>query len=92
MSWTHIEDTKPKARKRYWCELCERWIEKGEIHVKRFGIGDDGRLSARMHITCEKLTRGWGIDEWENQDPSEFRRELEEVSNDMVTFRTKEIK
>ena len=78
MSWTHIENTEPKARKRHWCDLCEHWIEKVEIHVKRYGMGEDGRCSFRMHIECEKLTRGWDQDLWETRDSSEFRKQLKQ--------------
>jgi hypothetical protein len=32
-----------------------------------------------MHTACELVSKDWGIEEWENQDPYEFRRELQEV-------------
>ncbi len=44
MSWTHLSDTNPKARKDHFCELCERIILKGTVHVARRGIGDGGAL------------------------------------------------
>jgi hypothetical protein len=78
MSWIHIEDTTPKARKDYRCLLCERLIPKGIIHVARFGVGDEGKVKVRMHTACELMTRKWGVEEWENQDPYEFRKEMEE--------------
>lgn len=79
MSWTHLSDTKPKARKDYRCLLCELPIPKGTVHVARRGIDDSGLCTTRMHTACELVSKDWGIEEWENQDPYEFRRELQEV-------------
>lgn len=79
MSWTHIEDTKPKAQKDYRCYLCGRLIEKGTIHIKRFGIGDQGCCSYRMHANCEALTHDWDCEMWEYHDEYEFRKELEKA-------------
>jgi hypothetical protein len=75
MSWTHIEDTTPTARKPYKCYLCGLPIAKGEKHVKRYGIIEgEGRVSTRMHIACEALTRHWEDVDWEvAHDPAEFR-------------------
>jgi len=78
MSWTHLSDTNPKARKDHFCELCERIILKGTVHVARRGIGDGGPCTIRMHIACEIVSRGFDIDEWENLDPSEFRKDMED--------------
>lgn len=77
MSWTYFGDTNPKARKSYYCALCERAIEKGEVHVARRGVGDDGPCTTRMHNACKVVTESWTQDDWEYQDPFEFRRELE---------------
>ncbi len=79
MSWTHLSDTMPKARKEHRCILCERIIPKGTVHVARRGIGDNGPCTTRMHTACELITRDWDWYEWENQDPFEFRRELSEA-------------
>jgi len=78
MSWTHLNDTKPKARKRYRCVLCDHFIAKGEIHVARRGIGDDGPCTARMHTLCESLTHDWDYTDWECYEPGAFRQEVEE--------------
>ncbi|TRZ81223.1 hypothetical protein D4R86_02920, partial [bacterium] len=48
----------PKARKEHRCILCELPIEKGVVHVARFGVDDDGKVKVRMHIECEKATEG----------------------------------
>lgn len=76
MSWTHIEDTTPKARHKYICLLCSRFIDKGEKHIKRFGFTEEGKESIRMHFDCEKLTWDWDEADWECGEPEEFRREL----------------
>jgi len=74
MSWTHISDTKPKARRDYRCELCGLTIPKGIVHVKR--VGADGELiSFRMHVQCDEATRKWSFEEWENTEPWTFRNE-----------------
>ncbi len=73
--WTHIEDTEPKARKPYLCCLCERRIQKGEKHVRRFGFDDTGPYATRMHTKCESLTRDWDADVWEDISPWTFRQE-----------------
>ncbi len=37
-----------------------------------------GPCTIRMHIACEIVSRGFDIDEWENLDPSEFRKDMED--------------
>lgn len=80
MSWTHLEDSTPVARKPHRCYLCNLRIEKGERHTKRTGVNDDGLDSVRMHTACVAITADWDEDAWESIDPSEFRRELAEAS------------
>ena len=79
MSWTHLEDTNPKARKEHQCYLCERPIPRGTIHVARTGVNDDGICTFRMHTECEKITKPWSWEEWEYHDSCEFRLELIKV-------------
>jgi hypothetical protein len=74
MSWTHLEDTKPKARKNYWCDICAEKINVGEAHVARRGIGDVGPMTSRMHIECEEMTKKWDLMEWEGHFPGDVRR------------------
>lgn len=76
MSWTHLKDMKPVARKRYQCLLCEGFIEPGEKHVARTGIGEAGPETFRMHSLCESLTHDWDDWEWECQSPADFRSDL----------------
>jgi len=73
--WLHLEDTKPKARKQYSCVLCEQFIPPETVHVARRGIWEDGPITTRMHIVCEKLTRveKWDQMDWECHDFGEFR-------------------
>lgn len=80
MSWLHLGDTQPKARKRHICDLCELPIEPGTVHVARRGIGDDGPVTSRMHLPCEQMTRDerWDDADWECHDRSEFRARLKQ--------------
>ncbi len=78
MNWTHIEDTKPKARKRHFCYLCGIAIEKGQFHIARTGVeSTEGFATFRMHLDCEPHTRKWNQDDWECHDASDFREWLE---------------
>jgi hypothetical protein len=74
MAWTHLKDTAPKARKRYQCYLCYDPIEVGEVHVHRTGT-NDGLMSFRMHVDCEKQTDDWDCMDWETFDPGSMDRE-----------------
>lgn len=75
MSWHHLSDTLPRARKDYRCYLCELPIVKGQIHVFRSGITDDGPNSFRMHCECRDLSSEWLISDWESHDPAAFRED-----------------
>ena len=76
--WVHFNDTRPKARKRYRCELCGFPIEPGTIHLARRGVWEGRLFTGRMHLDCEQMTRddNWSDDDWENRDEQEFREEL----------------
>jgi len=52
VSWIHLSDSNPKARKNYRCRVCYETIQVGETHVARRGIGDDGPDTCRMHSEC----------------------------------------
>lgn len=74
MSYMHLEDKTPRARKPYGCYLCGRTIPVGERYVYRTGV-DAGTLTVtRMHAACEALTEDWGEDDWTSHDVEEFRR------------------
>ncbi len=66
MSWTHLRDTAPKARKEYRCFLCSEPILIGKVHVYRAGIMDDNLTSIRMHMECESATADWDEMDWES--------------------------
>ena len=88
MSWTHLGDTWPKARKNYRCELCALPIPKAAEYVARCGVSAGELVTFRMHVDCEKVTRLWDPDDWIcDIDHSEFRRELKEflTANNMLT-------
>lgn len=77
MSWTHLRDTTPKARKTKVCYLCERHIEKGEIHVVRTGTDDGTIIDTPTHTKCSAIADEAYVDEWqwESHDAFEFREE-----------------
>lgn len=72
MSWTFLNETKPKARKEHFCILCDRKIVVGETHVARRGIDDEGPLTIRLHSLCEAETKDWDQDDWDANNPWEF--------------------
>ena len=77
MSWTHLSDTQPKARKEHVCELCALPIAVGQKHVARRGVSDGVVMTFRMHEDCERMTRDWHLDDWEcGFDAVEFRNDL----------------
>jgi len=78
MSFYHIRDDHPKARKTYRCDLCGLKIEKGERHTKRTGNSDGDIFSFRMHTVCDDYTdKYWRYDDWECEPcESEFLKEL----------------
>ena len=75
MSWTHLGDTIPKARKEYHCDLCGLKIVVGMLHIARRGAFEGCGVTQRMHIDCEQVTHNWTLNDWENSDESEFREE-----------------
>lgn len=77
MSWTHISDTTPKARKVHWCELCALRIEIGQTYVKRCGLADGDFVCSLMHVECEAATKQWDETDWMYRcSPDEFRQML----------------
>lgn len=75
MTWRHLKDETPRARRRYICGLCGLRIRKGARHVLRHGIDrGEGYTAFRMHAVCESLSRKWDADDWECHDDYEFRR------------------
>lgn len=92
MSWTHLSDSTPVARKPHRCYLCEGEIPKGEKHLCRTGIdGEAGRpVTFRMHLGCHELTKGWDEDDWGCFDPSDFRYGLAEAEKAKAAKAAKE--
>lgn len=82
MSYTHLGDTKPKARKTHQCRVCGDLIERGEVYIARRGIGYDGPETVRFHTECEAYSaKHWDDCDWEILGPGEVTRE--EVLNQM---------
>jgi hypothetical protein len=63
--WVHSKDLRPKARKVHRCYLCGESIEIGEVHVRRFGFGEDGPSNFRMHAECEVRSNDPDWWDWE---------------------------
>jgi len=78
MSWKHLSDTTPIATFRtYRCYLCDLEISKGVQHVHRSGTNNGELFVMRMHMQCEKLTKNWKLEDWEEPiDYIEFRKLL----------------
>ena len=58
-----IEQTTPRARKEYRCNLCGCTIHKGEKYICQ-RCKDEGRIySFRTHIACMNITDDLGMDE-----------------------------
>ena len=57
-------------------------MSEGTVHVARRGVYEGQLITARMHIECERVTVDdqWGEDFWEDNDPSEFRKRLEQLT------------
>ena len=77
MSWTHLEDTWPNARKRYRCYLCGKPIEIGQTYLRRKGTDCGMFVTARMHEECEKQTHDWDATDWETFMPGELPDRME---------------
>lgn len=73
MSWTHLSDTRPKARKRYRCVGCWEAIEPGEQHLYRTGVLDGQMVCARWHPECEAYAFMDGDDVYDGV-PGQFTR------------------
>jgi hypothetical protein len=78
MTWTHLSDTTPRARKRHQCCLCGEVIEREEQHVARRGISEGVPITSRMHPECEAATRDWDDETWETVEPGDLDRPRKE--------------
>lgn len=65
MSYRHLRDTRPTARKEYRCFLCGIPIAVGTKQPRQSGARDGGLDSFRMHELCESKAAKWSIDDWE---------------------------
>ena len=75
MSWVHLSDKTTTARRVHECFLCGMEIPKGGRYIVREGVfTGEGFARSRMHVRCERLTKGWDDGDWEVHDPMEFRR------------------
>lgn len=89
MSWHHVEDTTPRARKPHRCYVCGDPILVGEKHVRRFGYHEEGPISIRMHVECEKKTENWDTFDWESHTPYDAD-DIREWRQELVARKTKE--
>ena len=74
MSWTHLSDTEPRARREYRCCLCGLRIRQNARHVARRGVLDDKPVTTRMHAVCEDAASEWEEEGWECLDQLAFRQ------------------
>lgn len=65
MSWTHLGDSTPVARKIHRCYLCGEIIPAGERYVSRRGIFDSELSITKMHTECEKESQSFDVMDWE---------------------------
>jgi hypothetical protein len=77
MSATFLSDKTVKARKSYKCELCALPINQGESHYAQRMIWEGQACTWRAHTDCNELTKDWHQDDYEYNDPHEFRKLLE---------------
>jgi hypothetical protein len=61
MSWPHLSDTTPKARKQYRCDICNEVIEVGEMHVARRGIRWNGSATVRAIAHVKRFGMNWNV-------------------------------
>jgi len=53
VSWAHLSDRHPVARKQHRCFACWTVIEVGQKHIYRVGVYDGDIQTARFHYECE---------------------------------------
>lgn len=85
MSYTHVNDSSPIARKRHVCMGCGESIAPGEKYLRRFGFGEYGPQTDTWHFECEQFAFGDGDSIWESspgafsrKEAIEYRKSLEE--------------
>lgn len=66
MSWTHLEDTEQRSRKKRVCHLCGQFIPVGCVYLRRRGVWESKFVSQPMHIECEVISREWDEMDWES--------------------------
>lgn len=47
-----LEQTRPVARKRHFCDACFGWIGEGDTYLRQRGISDDGPYTFKAHLLC----------------------------------------
>ena len=75
MSYTELQSKHVVGRKRYRCDWCDEWIEKGEKQLYRAFVFQGEFGDGRMHLECEaamdKTPRDDLVDGWL---PGDFKR------------------
>lgn len=54
MSYTHLRDSQPKARKDHKCTWCGKLIPKGTIYNYSSGVFDGSFCTSHLHDECLK--------------------------------------
>lgn len=91
MSWRHLRDSRPIARKPHWCELCGGRIEPGTQYRVRVGADGGDFYHGRMHERCAVVAdENYGYDDWEMHDVGcfcELLAQENEKATDQMTDR-----
>jgi len=68
-----IRSSTPKARKRYFCDLCSHPIEKGVQYHAQISVCEDGDIGTfKQHLECYNLSQIYFECHNENTAPSEY--------------------
>jgi len=74
VSWRHLKDSEPVARRDHSCFLCGQQIPAGEQYVRRVGFDDRELVTTTMHTECDVETWDWDQTDWETFSPGELER------------------
>lgn len=59
MTWQHLSDTRPKARKRHQCFICRTAIWRGTIYRRSAFTFDGSAYVIKEHVECSRVAAKW---------------------------------
>ena len=81
---TTFVDHHPVARKRHWCDLCDRVTLPGETYWRQAGLGDGAAWTTKTCEHCERAAwaycRDVGESEWDRDDALQWLSEYHSAS------------